>query len=57
MRYVYAIAACIGLFIVYAVNGGIMGWKHESGAIPMILFFAVILWTWRAITGTKGGEK
>ena len=57
MRYVYAIAACIGLFIVYAVIGGIMGWKHGSGAIPMILFFAAILWTWRAITGTKGGEK
>ncbi len=57
MRYVYAIAACIGLFIVYAVIGGIMGWKHGGGAIPMILFFTAILWTWRAITGTKGGEK
>ena len=57
MRYVYAIGACIGLFFVYAVIGGILGWKHGGGAIPMILFFAAVVWDWKAITGTKGGEK
>jgi hypothetical protein len=57
MRYVYAISACIGLFIVYTIIGGIMGWKHGGGAIPMILFFAAVVWTWRAIIGTKRGEK
>jgi hypothetical protein len=59
MRYAYAIAASIGLFIVYAIIGRIMGWKH-GGAIPMMLFFAAGVWTWRTITtitGTKGGEK
>ena len=42
---------------LYAIIGGILGWKHGGGAIPMILFFAAVVWAWKAITGTKGGEK
>ena len=43
--------------IITAVIGGILEWKHGGGAIPMILFFAAIVWTWKTITGKKGGEK
>lgn len=57
MRYVYAIAACIGLFLLYAVIGTILGWKSGGGAIPMILFFAAVVWTWKSITGVRAGEK
>lgn len=57
MRYVYAIAACTGLFFIYVIIGGILGWKHGGGAISMILLFAAVVWTWKAIIGTKGGEK
>lgn len=57
MHYVYAIGTCIGLFFAYAIIGGILGWKHGGGAIPMILFFAAVVWTSKAITRTKRGEK
>ena len=57
MRFVNAIAACFGLFVVYAIIGGILGWKHGGGAMHIIIFFAVVIWTWNAITGTKGGAN
>lgn len=50
MKYVLALAACFGIFIMYAVIVGVMGWKHGGGVIPILIFFAAIGWTWRAIT-------
>lgn len=59
MHYIFAITTCIGLFFIYAIIGGILGWKHGGDAIPMIIFFAAVIWiwTWKAIAGIKGGEK
>ena len=50
MKYVLALAACFGIFVVYAIIAGVMGWKHGGGAIPMLILFAAIVGTWRAIT-------
>ena len=51
MKYVLAILACAGLFILYAVLGAaVFGWKHGGGAIPMLILFAAMGATWRAIT-------
>lgn len=55
MRYIYAIAACFALFILYALIGAMLGWKHGGGAIPMI-FFRCVGWKVEAIT-KKGDEK
>lgn len=54
MKYVLALAACFGIFIVYALIAGAMGWTHGGGAIPMLILFAALVGTWRAIT--KKGE-
>ncbi len=55
MKYVLALAACFGIFVVYALIAGIMGWKHGGGVIPMLILFAAIVGTWRAIT--KKGDQ
>ena len=56
MKYVLALAACFGLFVLYAIIGGVMGWKHGGGAIPMLILFAAMAGTWLAIT-KKGDDK
>lgn len=53
MKYILAIAACFGIFLVYAAIGVVMGWKSGGGAIPMLIFFAAIVGAWRAITKDK----
>lgn len=51
MKYVLAILACVGLFILNAVIGAaVFGWKHGGGVIPMLILLAAMGWTWRAIT-------
>jgi len=58
MKYVLALAACFGVFLLYVVIGGVMGWKHGGGAIPMLILFAALIGTWRAITKrTRGRES
>ncbi len=61
MKYVLAVLACAGLFILYAVLGAaVFGWERGGGVIPMLILFAVIGATWRAITKkheTKGGGQ
>ncbi len=49
MKYALALAACFGIFLVYAIIAGVMGWKHGGGAIPMLILFAALIGTWRAI--------
>ena len=56
MKYAIALAACFGVFIVYIVIGGVMGWKHGGGAIPMMILFAALVGTWRAITKNDEGK-
>lgn len=56
MKYAIALAACFGVFIVYIVIGGVMGWKHGGGAIPMMILFAALVGTWRAITKKDEGK-
>ena len=51
MKYVLAILACAGLYVLYAViAAGVLGWKHGGGAIPILILLAVMGVTWRAIT-------
>jgi len=62
MKYVLAILACAGLFVIYTVLGvAVFGWKHGGGVIPILILFAAMGATWRAITKnrdtTQGGDK
>jgi hypothetical protein len=43
------LAACFGVFLVYAIIGAVMGWKHGGGLIPMLILFAALGGTWSAI--------
>lgn len=56
MKYLLALAACFGIFAVYAVIASVMGWKHGGGAIPMLFMFAALIGTWRAITKKDDGK-
>lgn len=56
MKYALALAACFGIFLVYVVISGVMGWKHGGGAIPMLILFAALVGTWRAITKRDDGK-
>ena len=55
MRYLLAILACGGIFILYAVIAGLLEWKHGGGAIPIVILLGAIGSTWHAIT-KKGGD-
>ncbi len=50
MKYVLAILACIVIFIAYVIIGAALGWRHGGGLIPVMILFAAIGATWRAIT-------
>ena len=52
-RIILAILACFGIFIIYALIGGLLGWKHGGGAIPALIVLSCMGFTWRAITRTK----
>lgn len=56
MRYVYATATCFALLVFYALIGGMLGWKHGGGAIPMLILIAALVGTWRAITKRGDGK-
>lgn len=56
MKYVLALAACFGVFLLYVIIGGVMGWKHGGGAIPMLILFAALIGTWRGITKKDEGK-
>ena len=49
MKYVLCALAVIVEFIAYALIGGVLGWSHGGGLIPMMLFYAVVGATCRAI--------
>lgn len=49
MKYVIAVIACGGLFLLYAVIGASLGWRHAGGAIPMGILLSVMGAVWVAI--------
>lgn len=49
--YIVAVLACIGIVIIYAVIGALLGWKHGGGILPMIILFGAITATWKGIIG------
>lgn len=45
MKYVLAILACAGLFILYAVIGAdVFDWKYGGETIPMLILLAAPGW-------------
>ncbi len=58
MKYVVAVIACGGLFLVYAVIGASLGWRHGGGFIPMMILISVVGAVWAGITRSAStGEK
>lgn len=55
--YIVAVLACIGIVIIYAVIGALLGWKHGGGYIPMIILFGVLTATWKGITGLSNEKN
>jgi hypothetical protein len=50
MRYLLAIIACVIIWVLYiALGSALFGWEHGGGAIPMIIMFGIMAFTWRAI--------
>lgn len=50
LKYPLALSSCFALFLIYALIGGIMEWKHGGGLIPMLILIAAMVGTWRTIT-------
>ena len=55
--YIIAVLACIGIVIIYAVIGALLGWEHGGGYIPMIILFGVLTATWKGITGLSNEKN
>lgn len=55
--YIVAVLACIGIVIIYAVIGALLGWKNCGGYIPMIILFGVLTATWKGITGLSNEKN
>jgi len=49
--YIVAVLACIGIVIIYAVIGALLGWKHGGGVLPKIILLGAITATWKGIIG------
>jgi hypothetical protein len=47
--YIVAVLACIGIVIIYAVIGALLGWKHGGGVFLMMILFGTITATWTKI--------
>ena len=57
MRYILAVLACLGILLAYGAIAHELGWRAGGGAIPMLLFFAAVAATWKAITKRRGRGK
>lgn len=53
MRYFLAILACFGILLVHSIINLLMGWNSGGGLIPLIIFIAAYVYTWRGITKKK----
>ena len=50
MKYVVAVIACGGLFLLYVIIGVGLGWRRGGGIIPMMILLSVVGAAWAAIT-------
>ena len=51
MRYLVASIACLCLVLIFAtVRVFVFGVADQPGAVPLVILFALMLLTWRAIT-------
>jgi hypothetical protein len=57
MRYVKAAAACAAIMVLFALFGlfklAIWGGDARPGAIPLLVLFLAVVFTWRAMTRKK----
>jgi hypothetical protein len=57
MRYIAAITACVAEGVLWAtISVVVFGWERGGGAIPMVILFAVMGFTWRRITRRTKAE-
>lgn len=56
LRFVFALLACFGVYVVYVIIGVFLGWKRGGGIIPMMIMFVIMGYVWRTIIGT-GKQK
>lgn len=50
MRYVAAIVACLALLLIFAfLRVAVFASVEQPGAIPLLVLFALMVLTWRAI--------
>lgn len=58
MKYVVAVIACGGLFLLYAVIGASLGWRHGGGIIPMMILLSIVGAVWAMIAKSPtSGDK
>lgn len=53
LRYLLAVAACAGLFYVYAIIADKAGWRQGGGRIPMMMLLGTCVGAWRLITRSR----
>lgn len=51
IRYITAILVSIIIFIAYVLIGENLEWKNGGGAIPTIILFYAIYYTWNKLIG------
>lgn len=57
MKYVIAIAVCAVIIAIYAIIGGLLGWKRGGGYLPMLILVGVLGAVWKGITSGDTREE
>ncbi|MCF8131364.1 MAG: hypothetical protein K9N10_22875 [Deltaproteobacteria bacterium] len=57
MKYVLAVIACIGIFLLYITVSVFLGWRHGGGIIPTLILFTSVGAVWAVITGKAKSQK
>ena len=57
MKYFLCVLAVIVEYIVYAMIGVALGWKHGGGVLPLFVLYAAMAATCRAIVKYFNGKK
>lgn len=53
LRYVLAILACGGIFVLYIFLNILFGWKHGGGMVVIAVLMAALSLTWTSITSRR----
>ena len=53
IRYLLAILACAAIIIIHLGISIYLGWKSLGGALPVMLSYSIVWYTWRTINGQK----